>query len=102
MKQFNVIIEDVNSRKYIPYDVIPYLVDCYRHTKIKPETFIEFKEFIIKQSRYQWWARCEYEIVLQSWPTGRNEKKIDVYWQIMMNIDLITEILMKEINGAKS
>ena len=105
MKQFNVIIEDINSKKFVPYDVMPYLVQCYyeaEETDDRPGTLEEFKVFIKRHSMYRWWSRCEYEIVLQSWPTGNNEKKIDVYWQIMMNIDLITEILMKEIDETKS
>lgn len=97
MEKFNVIIEDINTRKFIPYDVIPYLVDQYKKAKDKPSTFLEFKEFIRRESMYQWWSRCEYEIVLQSWPTGKNEEKIDVYWQVMMNINIITDILMKEV-----
>ena len=105
MKQFNVIIEDVNSREFIPYDVIPHLVQCYyeaRETDDRPGTFEEFKTFIKQRSMYMWWARCEYEIVLQSWPTGDIEKKIDVHQQVMMNIDIIAEILMKEVDGTKS
>lgn len=98
MKQFNVIVEDINSRKFIPYDVIPYLVHRYKEAKTKPKTFEEFKVFVEKESMYQWWSRCEYEIVLKSWPTGNIEKKIDVHQQVMMNIDIITKILMNEIN----
>lgn len=97
MKQFNVIIEDINSRKFVPYDVMPYLVERYKKAKTKPQSFDEFKVFVSKESMYQWWARCEYEIVLQSWPTGKNEEKIDVYWQIMMNIDVIAKLLMEEV-----
>lgn len=98
MKQFNVIIEDINSRKFIPYDVIPYLVQCYYEEKDRPGTIEEFKTFIERRSMYRWWSRCEYEIVLQSWPKGDVEEKIDVHQQVMMNIDIIAEILMKEVN----
>ena len=102
MKQFNVIVEDINSRKFIPYDVIPYLVQCYYEEKDRPGTIEEFKvfieRFIERHSKYQWWSRCEYEIILKSWPTGNIEKKIDVHQQVMMNIDIIAEILMNEIN----
>lgn len=97
MKKFNVIIEDVNRREFISYNIIPYLVQCYNKEKNKPTTFEEFKTFIKKQSMYQWWARCEYEVILKSWPTGDREKKIDVYWQILMNLDLITDIVMEEV-----
>lgn len=102
MKHFNVIIEDINSRKFIPYDVIPYLVRCYHEEKDKPGTIKEFKVFIERHSKYQWWSRCEYEIILKSWPTGNIEKKIDVHQQVMMNIDIVTKILMEEIDGTKS
>ena len=87
MKQFNVIVEDINSRKFIPYDVIPYLVQCY------------YEEEDERHSKYQWWSRCEYEIILKSWPTGNIEKKIDVHQQVMMNIDIVTELLMKEVSN---
>lgn len=99
MKQFNVIVWDINSKKFVPYNVIPYLVNKYREAKTKPKTLKEFKVFIKKESMYQWWSRCEYEIVLQSWPVGDIEKKIDVHQQIMMNIDIIAEILMKEVSN---
>lgn len=102
MKQFNVIVEDINSRKFIPYDVIPYLVQCYYEEEDRPGTIEEFKVFIERHSKYQWWSRCEYEIILKSWPTGNIEKKIDVHQQVMMNIDIVAKILMEEINGAKS
>lgn len=97
MKQFNVIVEDVNSEEFVPYDVIPYLKRCYQEKKDKPKTFEEFKTFIEKNSMYQWWSRCEYEIILKGWPNGGIEKKIDVHQQVMMNIDIIAEILMEEV-----
>lgn len=97
MRKFNVIIEDVNRREFIPYNVIPYLVKQYKEAKNKPTAFEEFKTFIEKESKHQWWARCEYEVILKEWPTGQREEKIDVHWQVMMNIDIITEILMEEV-----
>jgi len=51
------------------------------------------KEFIVKECRYQFWSRCEYEIIISSWPNEINKKKIDVYDQIVLNIDIITKIL---------
>ena len=105
MKQFNVIIEDINSKRFIPYNVIPYLLKCYYEigeTDDRPGTIEEFKTFIKRNSMYRWWARCEYEIVLKEWPTGKNEEKIDVHWQVMMNIDVIAELLMGEVNGTES
>lgn len=106
MRSFNVIVERGN--KFIPYDVIPYLVDKYKETKksrytVTPKTFDEFKEFIKGEAQYHWWGRCEYEIILLSWPPKETDKgfKIDVYWQLMKNIDIVTEILMNEVKQSR-
>lgn len=108
MKKFNVIIENINRREFVSYDVIPYFVRCYKALKKcekKPSSFEEFKKFVEDRSRYMFWCRCEYEIILTSWPPSKkgldDGKKIDVHWQIMMNIDIITDIVMKECLGRK-
>lgn len=120
MKSFNVIVYDFNRKKFIPYDVIPYLIGCYwdrvkRHTepndKIEdsylndiryfkiPKTFTEFREFVKNESMYQFWSRCEYEIILSDWPPSKPpvEEKWDVWDQIKMNLDIVTQIVMDAI-----
>lgn len=98
MKTFNVIYFNFNSKEFEPYDVIEPLVKWYKEKKKnnRPATKEEFKTFIINESRYFWWARCEYEVILQDWPSSGVEKKIDIYWQIMNNIDIIVDIVMEE------
>ena len=110
MKSFNVINWDSNRKVFEPYDVIPYFVDAYNrvvknhkefpkndHYKV-PETFEEFKKFVIDEGHYQFWGRCEYEIILVDWPCQKHEEKWDVYQQIMMNLDLVTRILMENVS----
>ena len=123
-KEFNVIIHDVNSKEFKSYNIIPYLLRCYKESKCKPKTFDDFKEFITKNSMYQWWSRCEYEIILGPWPytsspSERYDKKgeddieawkehwkkhlnecekIDIHYQVMMNIDVITNLFMDIVN----
>ena len=97
MKKFNVINFDFNNNKFIYYDIIPYLVHCYEKEKNKPKTLKEFKEFIERKSLQQWWSRCEYEIILKDWPCGKTEEKWDIYDQIIMNLDIITNLLMKTV-----
>jgi len=98
MEKFNVIIEDINRKEFIPYDVIPYLVSCYNKAEEKPSTFDEFKKFIERKAMYQWWSRCQYEIIISSWPSTRGtEEKWDVYKQVMMNIDVVTDLVMKSV-----
>lgn len=95
MKKFNVIIED--NGVFRPYNVIPYLVRCYNDSEKKPETFEEFKEFVKSQSMYQWWSRCEYEIILSDWPGQTVSSKWDVHMQVLMNLDVIANIVMESV-----
>lgn len=107
MKQFNVINYNFNAQKFESYDVIPYLINAYKDIVKKhhnnpndeywkvPQTFDEFKEFVKKESQYQFWSRCEYEIILVDWPCQKHEEKWDVYDQIMMNLDIVTKLLME-------
>ena len=103
--KYNVILWDINRREFIPYDIFPYLKKVYQEAKEKkkePKTFEEFKEFIRKESMYMWWGRCEYEILISDWPSQSKTEKIDVHYQVMMNIDIITKLFIEEINGTTS
>ena len=35
MKSFNVIVYNFNTKKFEPYDIMPYLVDRYKRLKAK-------------------------------------------------------------------
>lgn len=98
-KKFNVL-NAMYGDKVGKYDIMPYLIAVYKSTKKdrRPTTFEEAKEFIISNGRYQWWGRCEYEIIVADWPCQKNERKIDIFEQVMMNIDIITDIFMENVN----
>ena len=72
-KEFNVICYDINRRTFIKYDIMPYLLSKYKNLKKKdrPKEFDECKDFIKKKSQYQWWSRCEYEIIISEWPVEK-------------------------------
>lgn len=100
--KYNVIIYDFNNHKFESYDIFKYLK--YRYDSIdklnKPKTFQEFKEFIIRWSRYEWWARCEYEMILTPWPPNNKvREKWDIHKQITMNIDNITKLFMEFVQN---
>ena len=98
IKEFNVIIYNPNSNKFEKYNVIPYFVNCYKsQKKDKPITYEEMKTFVTSRSMYQFWARCQYEIILSDWPCEKEKYKLDVHEQIMNNIDLVTEIVMNNL-----
>ncbi len=97
MNSFNVIIYNFNKQKFELYDVMPYLRESYYDEDEKPSTFEEFRNFVLHKSMYQWWARCEYEIILTDWPNQSHKEKWDIHRQVKMNIDIITELLIKDI-----
>ncbi len=125
MKKFNVLNWDFNHDKLEYYDVLPYFRNCYKErvnkfkqfSKTKkyqnmneeekknylkysfvPKTLNEFKKFITDESHYQYWGRCEYEMICEGWPVQKNSYKLDIHEQIMMNIDIISDILFNENN----
>lgn len=100
MKSFNVIYQDFNSKKFIPYDIIPYFVNKYNKLKKKdrPKKDSQLKVWIESEAKYMFWSRCEYEILIAGWPNTETVEKWDIYKQIMMNIDVIVELIVQEIN----
>lgn len=97
MIPFYVICYNFNGQRFEPYDIMDYLVSEYKESRNKPKTKQEFFEFVNNASRYRFFGRCEYEIIIKDWPTQSHEEKWDIYDQIMMNIELITDILMKNV-----
>lgn len=91
IRPYKVISWDFNKDDIEYYDIMPFLIDSYKRIKKnKPKTFDEIKEFIINESRYRFWSRCEYELIVTGWPKQNREIKIDIFDQINENIDVIT------------
>lgn len=118
MKSFNVLIE--NNGKFEPYDIMPYLKSEWKsHVETiaqygedeywrYPKTYKEIKNWITKTLKYRYWARCEYELILSTWPSYTNERgeeiirtgsarKIDIWDQCEMNLDLIVRMFIEDI-----
>ena len=45
-----------------------------------------------KEAKYAFWSKCEYEVVVREWPSGR-ETKIDVYQQLEGQKERVEEYL---------
>lgn len=98
MKPFNAIIYNFNKREFEYYDIMPYLVYRYKESREKPKTHDDFVKFVDEWCMYQFWSRCEYELVLTPWPSNPDvEKKVDVYWQIKPNIDVVADLLEQNV-----
>lgn len=90
---FNAIIYDFNRKIFEAYDVLPYLINALNNEKKDFKDKKDLKSAIISAARYQYWARCEYEVILGSWPPSDVAQKIDIFWQISLNIDLLTDLI---------
>ncbi len=132
---FNVLWLNFSTKKVECYDVLPYFRECWNNKCYKDEvkaikSFNQLKAWIIGKSRYMYWARCQYEFLIASWPFGgkrlkddmkslltpefnidnydqclkfenaiiKDMTKIDIHYQIMMNIDIVVNILFNEFN----
>ena len=84
------VINEDNGR-FVPYNV--FWNRCFKEAvecdifNIPELTRDEVSELLQRFAQWQFWSRCEYEIVLYSWPTGKDEKghKIDVFDQLKAN-----------------
>ena len=114
---FYTLTWDMNRGEVENYDIMPYLVSAWKEDKARkrkiwfkssdddtkePTTVEEWKKAILAASRYQFWARCEYEIIVSEWPTEKHRVKLDVFDQINANIDVITKLFMEYVSSKKS
>jgi hypothetical protein len=64
---FKVINGNFNTSQFEGYDVMYYLINCYKDIRRKkrcPKTYDEFKKWVDANLRYMYWARSQYEIIL--------------------------------------
>ena len=92
---FNVICYSSITDKFEAYDIMPHLISVYNRKEQKPE---DIRKFIIEESMCQWWSRCEYEMIIKDWPCNTIEEKWDVHKQVMMNLDVVTQIFKVNIS----
>lgn len=109
MIEYRVILWNVNTDRVEHYDIMPYLYRRLeekrkkRQITLKDLTLEKLKEFIDNESKYQFWARCQYEVILSSWPPRENghRHKMDVYEQIHMNLDNIAKLMYDDLQKRK-
>lgn len=106
MIEYRVINWDSNKDEIEHMDIMPYLYGWVKREmkkqKIKRDDLeIEWLEGEINRaSRYMYWARCQYEVIVHAWPTNKNDYKLDVYEQIKMNIKNITKLMYDDLKKS--
>ena len=94
--KYYVRIENVNQRGFEPYNVFyhEYFVkDMQKNFKKNKDNREAFHEQLKRDARYYFWSKCEWEIIISSWPPSDRIKeiKVDAYDQLNMNWDVFTD-----------
>lgn len=96
MLVWNVYWEDWNGKEIGKYNIFAHTSfadGCKKAAKKFKADKDGFSEAVRRELMYYFWSKCEWEIVLGSWPTGRSEEKVDVYDQVMLNWDHFIDYL---------
>lgn len=98
MLSWNVYVEDFNNKEILVYNIFRhygFMCDCVKIAKKYRTDKDAFAEEIRRSLMYYFWSKCEWEIILDSWPgrEGFRQEKIDVYDQVRMNWDAFVDWL---------
>lgn len=56
---------DCNRQSIIDYDVLKYREEQIKKMKKKAATKEEFSEMLRREFQWQYWSRCEYEVIVE-------------------------------------
>lgn len=113
MLEWNVYVENFNAKKIEVHNVFNHcglLEDLAKDMKKvhvredRPEEKKWFFERLKRNIQYYYWSKCEWEIILTSWPPDIKDfkdMKVDVYDQIMLNWDIFCEYVWKNRRELK-
>lgn len=98
--EWYVIWHDFNKDKIVPYNIFYDSFIELLHKEIsrkKIKNYNELKEYISHWSKVNYWSKAEHEIIVAGLISKNDiEEKLDVNWQIQMNLDRITEYIINK------
>ena len=94
--EYNVVVHDFNSGEFVPFNVLSHgrLIPAIKKIfKNVGEDRKKFDEELKNECMYNFWSKCEYEIVLSSWPPSERfeNEKVDVYDQLRLNWQVFSD-----------
>ena len=100
--EWNVLMQDFNSGKIKNCNIFgnDFILEI-QSAEIK--TYLELREYIDKWAKYHYWSKTEYEIAVGGLFSKYPDEfeKIDIYRQIRMNLDRITEYVNNKLQIIK-
>jgi len=102
---WNVYVENFNRREieiHNVFDHVGFLEDVRKDYKKCKNDFAAFEEKLKSNVMYYYWSKCEWEIILTSWPPRKDfkESKIDVYDQLRLNWDEFVKYTWTALGGT--
>lgn len=99
---WNVLLHNSSSGDIVSYNVLDddYIITTMKKLIKSGEIFTvaELKEFLGKKFRARYMSRAEYEIMVSGLFDEENAKKLDVWRQLEMNIDSITDYIIYKLD----
>ena len=102
-KQWFVFVDDFNHRhieKFNIFDHHFFSKGCDKIFKDNKDNKEVFAEEIRRELMYYFWSKCEWEVIVKSMFYD-NDKKIDVYQQVMLNYDSFINYLWNYYTNNK-
>lgn len=94
--EWNVYIYDFNNKKIKPYNI--FYKDSIQEIISEVLKGRPLKNAILSWAKYNYWSQTEYEILVGGlFDTLNSFEKIDIYNQIEINIDRITEYIYDKL-----
>lgn len=101
LKPYNVITERLIE------DLIKVVGKKYYDIDANKYDILDSRSKFIKRLRselmYRYWGKCEWEFVCSNWSGKEFEQKIDVWYQLAPNIEVIADLIIQamEIDWKK-
>lgn len=101
-----VLRKDFNADKMERFNIFDHRGFAEDIEKVlkKYENFNTFKESVKKELMYYFWCKSEYEIIVGGLHTEldwENFEKIDIYSQVLPNLDILCRYIIEEYNKKK-
>lgn len=63
-----------------------------------------FEECVMRNLRYYFWSKCEWEVIISHWPPSETfrKEKVDVYDQVMLNWDKFIDYVWENRGQLKA
>lgn len=106
MLVWNVYTYSWNAKSAEVYNIFlhgGFVKSCQKSLKKYGDDKDSFLKEVRNDLMYYYWAKCEWEVVIDAWPPSERlpGTKVDVYEQVMMNWHAFSEYLWENRNELK-